>query len=363
MQLLDNLLCDEFGLQYGSQPIQLIDQLRLGSIDCMDGILTSEDSLNSAETSLENYENYKIEIVRQAGIIQNKYCKLYLEGMSLPSLIALFGDAEPEDGFPTDMEILILWAVIRPGSGLGSAWVSTGERRFLDWRKHLRGKAIIAEPCLSGTSVSFSIAAIFGLDYASINAANTTAAAVVADATEVRIRPPGRALEAVQARLFFEAVTTVQPKWRFFSLYRILENAYLSNIKSILMAAFDKDATQAVEDAKKMLESEINQLISLMNEIGMQTELEAFGATFESLLANSNQYCHMLDRNAQGDKQYRNGLASKAVVRLYKMRCSIAHAGTSSVIFEQLPDANSAIATLLPSVEAIVLRSLGISIV
>lgn len=86
----------------------------------MDGILTSEDSLNAAEESLESLRNYNVRIVDQAGIFQNKYCTLHLDGEALPSLVALFGDWEPEYSCPTDMEILILWAVIQPGSALAS---------------------------------------------------------------------------------------------------------------------------------------------------------------------------------------------------------------------------------------------------
>jgi hypothetical protein len=359
VQVLDNHLCNEFGLERGSGPEHLIELLRLGGRDYMDGILKSEDSLNAAEYSLRLLGDYNVQIVSQVGTVHNKYCKLHLDGESLPSLIALFGEEEPEDGYPTDMENLILWAVIQPGSILGSAWVDTGEGRFLNWRKQLRCCAIVAEPRSSATSFSSSIAAIFGLNYAGMSSA-TTAAAVAAEASEVHIRPPGRPLEAVQAKLCFEAVTTSHPKWRFLSLYRILENAYLSNIKKALISAFDTDATRAVEDAKKKLQFEVNQLISLMAEIGMESEFQAFDAAFEGLLAQGNRYCYALDRNAKEEPQYRGGSDKKAVVRFYKMRCSIAHAGTSSVIYEQLSDADSATVALLPSVEAIALRSLGI---
>jgi hypothetical protein len=359
VQVLDDLLCNEFGLEHGSGPAHLIELLRLGGRDYMDGILTSEDSLNAAEDSLRLLGDYSVQIVSQVGTVHNKYSKLHLEGETLPSLIALFGDEEPEDGYPTDMENLILWAVIQPGSILGSAWVDTGKGRFLNWRKQLRGCAIVAEPHSSATSFSSSIAAIFGLNYAGMSSV-ATAAAVAAEASEVHIRAPGRPLEAVQAKLFFEAVTISHPKWRFLSLYRILENAYLSNIKKALISAFDMDATRAVEDAKKKLQSEVNQLISLMTEIGMESEFQSFDAAFEVLLAQGNRYCHALDRNAREEPQYGQGLDKKAVVRFYKMRCSIAHAGTSSVIYEQLSDADSATVALLQSVEAIALRSLGI---
>jgi hypothetical protein len=161
--------------------------------------------------------------------------------------------------------------------------------------------------------------------------------------------------------LCFEATTTADPKWRFLSLYRILENAYLSKIKQGLFNEFDGDAERAVAEAGKKLQSEINQLINLMAETGLEPEFVAFNQKFDTLLTANNRYIHALDRSAQSDQNYRADIPKKAILRFYKIRCSIAHAGTSSVIYEQLSDAGDAMKALLPDVEAIALKSLAIT--
>jgi len=80
-------------------------------------------------------------------------------------------------------------------------------------------------------------------------------------------------------------------------------------------------------------------------------------------MAQSNRYIAAIDKNAEADNYYKSqNVAEKAVLRFYKMRCSIAHAGTSSVIYEQMPDANAATIALLPMVEEIIHKSLNISI-
>ena len=144
-------------------------------------------------------------------------------------------------------------------------------------------------------------------------------------------------------------------------MYRLLENAYLTNIKSVLLADFDKDAARAVEEARKKLQSEVNQLVDLMTEGRLEAEFLQFNSDFEDQIAAGNQYVIAIDRSAQSEPLYRSEVPKKAVLRFYKMRCSIAHAGTSSVIFEQMPDAIAAARALLPAVEAIVLKSLAIS--
>lgn len=259
------------------------------------------------------------------------------------------------------MEVLILWAIVHPFSTLDPEWTGEGERRILNWRSKLQGHAIIAEPNSSHESVGRTIAAIFGLSHPCISP-SSLAPAVTGQATEIHIRSLECTFDAIQARLVFEATSTSNPKWRFLSLYRVLENAYLSSIKKALYDDFDKNAGRALEEAKKKLESEVSQLISLMNDISLGPEFLAFGSIFDQLKSNGNRYCNLLDRSADGDPSYRAGQEQKAVVRFYKMRCSIAHAGTSRVIYEQQPDAVVATLALLPSVEAIALKSLGVTV-
>jgi len=284
---------------------------------------------------------------------------VHFDGTVAPVLVALLGDCAAES-YPTDMENLLLWAFAQPGSQLSAVWRSGHSGPVLDWRQSGRGLVVIAEPFPAVAHAARSVSALFGLDHSDLAVA-ANPPPMLAAAGNVHFGSPAGPLGLIPSRLFFEAVASGHPKWRFLSLYRILENAYLNNIKKALLDDFDIDAGRAVEDAKKKLQAEVNQLLDLVVTNALDPEFQIFNVEFDSLIANSNQYAIALDRASQADPLYRVDLLKKAVVRFYKLRCSIAHAGTSSVIYEQLADANVAMIRLLPSVELIVLKSLRIS--
>jgi hypothetical protein len=163
--------------------------------------------------------------------------------------------------------------------------------------------------------------------------------------------------------LLREAATVAYPKWRCLSLYRILENAYLTNIKQTLVAEFDVDAGRALDVAKKKVSSEVMQLVSLAEDADLGGEFLRFNLEVDALIAANNQFITKLDKGAEADPLYGSQeLFKKGVLRFYKLRCAIAHAGTSSVIYEQFSDADAAATALLPSIEAIALKSLKILI-
>ncbi|AMO22601.1 hypothetical protein [Ramlibacter tataouinensis] len=146
------------------------------------------------------------------------------------------------------------------------------------------------------------------------------------------------------------------------SLYRILENGYLANIKATLMQDFEADAVRALKDAQAKVSNEVNQLVSLADVLHLDADFDAFGSVVDGLIAANNQFMIALDRNAAGDQLYRSAIPHhKSVLRFYKLRCAIAHAGTSSVVYEQFIDADAAVTTLLPTTELIALKCLKIS--
>jgi hypothetical protein len=164
----------------------------------------------------------------------------------------------------------------------------------------------------------------------------------------------------------FEAVSETSPKWRYFSLYRILENAYLDNIKNTLLARFDSQPRIALKDATSQLTSELMQLITLAESADLRAECVDWDVAFESLLLSHNSYAEALDREAQEDRSFYGSPPGerhkKALLRLYKLRCSIAHAGTSSVIYEKHADADAAAIALIPKMECIVHKLLKIRV-
>jgi hypothetical protein len=357
--MLSDRFCDEAGVPHGTLPAAFVESLRGAQIDCLDGLVATNEGKDAAIASLADLSRYEVRVVRQLAGVQEKYCKVHIEGEATPVLVAMLGDCAAAS-FPTDMENLILWGMLQPTSPIGMFWFDGLGGRVLDWRRRSKGLAVVALPLpIRGDDVARTVAALLGLEDGGLGS-TTALAPVAAVATELHVGAPTRSLSQMQARLFFEAVATSHPKWRFLSFYRILENAYLTNIKDVLIAEFDKDAARAVEEAKKKLQSEANQLVDLMVVGRLEAEFLAFNAEFDNLMVAMNQYVIALDRASQGDQLYREN-SKKAVLRFYKMRCSIAHAGTSSVIFEQMPDSIAAMILLLPSVEALVLKSLAIT--
>lgn len=357
--MIPDQFCDEVGLPRGTAAADFIESLRGSPVDYLDGLLGSEEGKTAAIESLTQIGQYEVRVVRQVSTPQEKFCKVHFHGEATPVQVALLSSCEAAS-FPTDMENLILWGILQPLSPIGTAWRDGANGRFVDWRNRAKGMAVIALPLPVRDAVSQTVAALLGLEDGGLGL-STALSPVNAAATELHVGAPTRAFSPVQARLFFELVTADHPKWRFLSFYRLLENAYLANIKSVLLQEFDKDAARAVEDAKKKLASEVNQLVDLMTEKRLESEFGDFNVIFESLIAAGNQYVIALDRGAQSEPLYRQEIPKKAVLRFYKMRCSIAHAGTSSVIFEQMPDSVSAATALLPAVEAIVLKSLAVT--
>lgn len=352
-----NEICGELGINEGSSPEELFALLHQGNLDPFDGLFSDEDSRQNALTFFNQLNEYNIRVVRQVGPPQERYCKIAISGEARPVLVALIGECR--DALPSDMENLIGWVLLFKKNDLGARWIDDSSGRFLSWRSAATGLAIIAEPAPTDVAVSRTIAAMLCLD----DAGHGIAAAppsLTHSASEVLV---GRTFTDVQARLVFEAMSVSQPKWRFLSLYRILENAYLTNIKNALIEGFDRDADKAIEEAQKKLSSEVNQLISLMESKGLQDDFVAFNEAFDEKLALNNRFIHALDKSAKKEANYGNKqTAIKAVVRFYKLRCSIAHAGTSSVIYEQLTDANFAMNALLPYVESIVLKGLNVTL-
>lgn len=358
--MLADRFCDELELNRGSCPADLFSFIERSGRDPLDGLLATDDARAAARAFLDQSNGYCVRVVRQLAPTQQKYCKVQIEGETSAVLVALMDDCA--NALPTDMENLILLAIMQEKFNFEGAWSDGPGGRVLNWRGRTAGLAIVAEPFPIKPEVARTIAAVFGFEDAGLGL-SVAPPSIAKHATNIHIGSPTRCFSEVQGRLVFEAASVTHPKWRFLSLYRILENAYLRNIREALLDDFDKDASKAVEEAKKKLSTEVNQLINLMRSQQLDTQFTAFNDEFETLLALRNKYITALDRNAESDSNYGNrDVAVKAVVRFYKMRCSIAHAGTSSVIYEQLPDANAATIALLPAVEAIAHRSLNISL-
>ena len=364
MNVLPPFLCSTAGLAVDKTPQDLLDHISAGHQDILDGLLTSEESRIAAASSLVQLPKYSLRIEDQVGTLQHRYCELQVDNHTDPIRVGLIGEQDAEV-LPTELENLIFWAIIDPSLSWHQAKRTVGGQDIVNWRHLAKGKAIVAEPTrlemgLAGRQI---ISALFGLSHSDILPPSLPAPLLSAS-TLVKLNAKMDNFSSIQARLLFEASSIQHPKWRFLSLYRILENAYLANIKSALLSDFDHDASKAVENAKSKLASEVNQLVALAENADLKTEFEAFSHEIDSQIKvpNPNNYLIRLDRSMENEPLYKAVEPyKKGVLRFYKIRCSIAHAGTSSVIYEQFHDANAATIALLPSVETIALKSLKIT--
>jgi hypothetical protein len=351
------------GLAEGATAQDLIIKLDEGELNVLDGLLENEDSRASALQSLADLPSYTIETIAQIGIPRQKFFKLFVENYTLPVLIGFIGAEEVVNPI-TELENLLFWASIDTRTPLHNDWIQKDGASVINWRSATSGKALIAFPESNDLApLRRLIAALFSLQHADLPVSVVQSTAIN-NAVEVTLRGDAAYYSATQARLIFEAISESNPKWRCLSFYRILENAYLTNIKRIFNDSFDFDAKAALVVAQKSVSSEVAQLLTLTETLGMQTEFEKFNIVIEALISADNKFIEALDKSAREDKDLygHREIWRKAVLRFYKLRCSIAHGGTSSVIYEQFADANVAALALLPSIEEVAFTSLKLKI-
>lgn len=363
MTLLSPEMCLNSGLVEGSFAVDLIAKLSDGLTDVLDGLLATDDSRAAALQSLPNLPSYTLMTFAQVGSMEQKFVKFFLEGCALPVLVGKIGTDDIVNPV-TEFENLLFWACIDTRSPLHENWRNQDGGCFLDWRVSTKAIAIVAFPTSHDTApLRRLIAALFSLEHSELSVARVGRTSLDS-AISVTSRVEPDKFTATQARLVFEALSETNPKWRCLSFYRILENAYLANIKRILNDSFDFDAKTSLAQAIKSVSSEVQQLLALTETLGLQAEFLNFNTAVEVLLTGRNKFIEALDKGAQEDRELygHRELWRKAVLRFYKFRCSIAHGGTSSVIYEQFVDASAAALTLLPSVEEIAFGSLKLEI-
>lgn len=360
MEALSQVMCDAVGLANGATAVDLLNHLATSGYDFLDGLLSSDQARTYAENELRERDSYSIVVVPQIGALQERFCSIQLDGISEPARIGLLA-AEPMRTLPTALENLVFWALVDPALSWHENWDQAQDVYVSSWRAKAQGQAIVALPIGSPPEALRLISALFGLKHAELGI-SLSAPPLLNNATSVNIAASIPNIGLVQTRLVNEAGAVAHPKWRCLALYRILEHGYLSNIKKKLLADFDADASGALGEALEKVANEINQLISLAEEADLRGEFEQFDAMIETLIASGNSFIIKLDRGAKNHTLYRSSdRYKKAVLRFYKLRCAIAHAGTSSVIYEQFSDSDQAATALLPSIETIAMKSLKIS--
>ena len=247
MPPIPNRVCEIVGLSVGASASELIAYVRQHGAEFFDGLLASEESCLAVEASLTEALKFKIRIENQTQAIQNKFCSLQFKNGVAAIRVGLIGEVHT-DLPATELEKLIVWTLVDSSFDWPEASVNNGSPP-LNWRQALAGKAIIAEPNGSGMSKvdEQMVSAIFGLSYLG-NIDATPTIPLVASASTLNADVVPHTFTPVQVRLLQECSSTQHPKWRFLSFYRLLENAYLSNVKNALLKEFDGDASSAVEN-------------------------------------------------------------------------------------------------------------------
>lgn len=164
--------------------------------------------------------------------------------------------------------------------------------------------------------------------------------------------------------LFLEAVSEVKVKWRFLSIYRVLEHGYLSEVFRTLESEFFSSPKESLAVATDSLESEIKQFISLVNAADLKNEFEIFCDQFEAIKANNNRFAYAIDKSMQqgGQTKIATNKWQKGVVIFYKIRCAVVHAGMTSPMYDALPDGGDCLEALLPTCEHLILKYLGVTV-
>ncbi len=157
---------------------------------------------------------------------------------------------------------------------------------------------------------------------------------------------------------FANSFRTSPLKFRYLELYRMIEARFIADVKLKLLASFDAQPADALQDAAEALKSEMNQIRGLA-----ESQKDAFEACWSALdtMKNTNRFAAALFRKAkargvQGQK-WETGAAL-----VYQVRCAVVHAGQKDLIFEGFPDGDEVIEALLPAVERAALLLVGIEV-
>jgi hypothetical protein len=148
-------------------------------------------------------------------------------------------------------------------------------------------------------------------------------------------------------------------KFRFLELYRVLEAFFLEDVKSKLIAEFDRQPNESLNAALMALRSEMNQIILLA-----EPHKDLFEECWTELDAhkNSNTFAAALFRRLKDKGAHKSGKWETGASLIYQIRCAVVHSGSKDMIFERYADGEAAIRLILPIMERAALRMLGVTL-
>ena len=155
------------------------------------------------------------------------------------------------------------------------------------------------------------------------------------------------------------------PKHRFLELYRCLESLFLGAILRRLTLEFSGDPRSALDRAQKSVQAERNQLFELLLDRGQDVQLKAFNRKIINEADAGNSFasalCDYRKNFAEKSSRNTNDGIWHGCVLLYQIRCAIAHAGTSGLVYEAFSDAEPLVLSLIDYLEEMVWHVIGFS--
>ena len=335
------------GLQATAGKDEFSNRLFEYSTGC-NGLLASDEArefvcglLSSPQTYVfENYPSY----LRNA---TPRYCEVYLDGNEWFSL-SVFSEIELSLSPPGKIEEEIL-----------ARWIADDKFSLQDWNTKLKGNALLkwaSTPPVAGTArFAFAYELISAICEAAVDErVSPLFKASIVEITENNIQQQQSSIQ-----LLGGALTEKNPKWRFLSLYRILENGYLGELLKKINTDFFYDPDRTLTEAQKSLKSEVAQFNEYVKSKNLESQFEDFSVRFDELIGKQDHFTHAIKRNIDGttDSNWKAGM-----IRAYKIRCAIAHAGSGDTYVELHPGWKASLEYLLPPLEEAALLSQGITV-
>jgi hypothetical protein len=171
----------------------------------------------------------------------------------------------------------------------------------------------------------------------------------LSERVRLELKQDSRILKGIFPKLLVDAISQKIIKWR-----------YLDYIFVKLKESFMATPIEALEVAKRALESEGQQFVNLVTSAGLQSFFEKLDDEIVTLKNDRNRFAwaiaEKVKKNIKNKSKYEKG-----VYAAYAIRCAIAHAGTMDVFYERFEDADDAVKIILPTVEDAIVAFIGLT--
>lgn len=246
----------------------------------------------------------------------------------------------------------------------GSPLVTFAEEAFCEFILSVHGRTLENDECVFFFTSGFSNEATFNFyETAVLSEKDSTLGSEV---QSILVQSPAKHGLALVGRYLTQSYENRFGKYGFLELYRALEAVFLSMILVNLEANFHSDANRALKQASDSLGKERVQLANACSTLGLGDFATRIARSINRLDPVGNNFAKDLHRTFDKDtstKPYQlQDSEWMGAWYIYQLRCSIAHAGASGIVFEDYGnDATDLIEEVYSDMEKLVFGALGIS--